>query len=142
MVAYIDSSVVLRHILLGQIALARALAFPNPMSSELLEIECRRVIHRCRLAGELDDRTLVAAEERLDAVLAGLDLVELAPAIKKRAMEAFPVNVRTLDALHLATALEYRARAVGQELLVFSHDRGMNLCARALGFGTPFSEAR
>jgi hypothetical protein len=141
MVAYVDSSLVLRHVLLGEITLAQALAFPGPISSELLEIECRSFLHRCRMAGELDDLSLVAATERLEAVLAGLDLVELAPAVKRRAMEAFPVSVKTLDALNLATALEYRSRSGGQELLVFSHDRGVNLCACALGFGTPLAEA-
>lgn len=139
MVAYVDSSLVLRHILLGEVALAQALALPGPFSSELLEIECRRVLHRCRLAGELDDTTLVVAAGRLEEVLAGLDLLELSGPIKRRAMDSFPVSVKTLDALHLATALEWRTRSGGEELLVFSLDRGLNLCARALGFGTPLA---
>jgi predicted nucleic acid-binding protein len=139
MMAYLDSSVALRHILMGEIAIEQAFASHFPVASELIEIECRRVLHRCRMGGELDDDRLVIALERLEAVIAGLDLVELSPSIKQRAMEAFPVIVRTLDALHLATALECRAKSAGEEILVFSHDRGMNNCARALGFGTPLA---
>ena len=130
MVAYLDSSVVLRHVLLGEELIRHALAFPRVVSSELIEIECRRVLHRCRLAGELDDQTLAAAHQRLDAVLAGIDLLEMSTQIKRRAMEPFPVHVRTLDALHVATAL-----AVGEDVggtALFSHDKGMNLCARCL----------
>ena len=101
------------------------------MSSELIEIECRRVLHRCRLAGELTDEALTVARERLDEVLAGIDLLELSRQIKQRAMDPFPVNVRTLDALHVATALMVGEDAGGVAL--FSHDEGMNRCARSLG---------
>ena len=131
MVAYLDSSVLLRHILLGEEPIRHALAFPRVVSSELIEIECRRVLHRCRLASELDDETLAVARERLDAVLAGIDLLEMSTQIKQRAMDPFPVHVRTLDALHIATAL-----AVGEDvggIALFSHDTGMNRCARCLG---------
>ena len=60
-----------------------------------------------------------------------LDLLELSTQIKQRAMDPFPVQVRTLDALHIATALAVAADASGTAL--FSHDKGMNLCARCLG---------
>ena len=131
MVAYLDSSVLLRHILLGEEPIRHALEFPRVVSSELLEIECRRVLHRCRLAGELTDEALTVARERLDEVLAGIDLLEMSRQIKQRAMDPFPVNVRTLDALHVATALMVGEDAGGVAL--FSHDEGMNRCARSLG---------
>ena len=131
MVAYLDSSVLLRHILLGEEPIRHALEFPRVVSSELIEIECRRVLHRYRLAGEISDETLTVARERLDEVLAGIDLLEMSRQIKQRAMDPFPVNVRTLDALHLATALMVVEDADG--LALFSHDEGMNRCARSLG---------
>ena len=131
MVAYLDSSVLLRHILLGEEPIRHVLEFPRVVSSELIEIECRRVLHRYRLAGELSDETLTVARERLDEVLAGIDLLEMSRQIKQRAMDPFPVNVRTLDALHLATALMVVEDADG--LALFSHDEGMNRCARSLG---------
>ena len=131
MTAYLDSSVLLRHILLGEEPIRHALEFPRVVSSELIEIECRRVLHRCRLAGELTDEALTVARERLDEVLAGIDLLEMSRQIKQRAMAPFPVNVRTLDALHVATALMVGEDAGGVAL--FSHDEGMNRCARSLG---------
>ena len=131
MVAYLDASVLLRHILLGEETIRDALAFPRIVSSELMEIECRRVLHRYRLTGELTDETLPAARERLDAVLSGVDLLEITEQIKQRAMEAFQVTVRALDALHISTALMAARAADG--LSLFSHDHAMNLCARSLG---------
>ena len=131
MTAYLDSSVLLRHILLGEEPIRHALEFPRVVSSELIEIECRRVLHRCRLAGELTDEALTVARERLDEVLAGIDLLEMSRQIKQRAMAPFPVNVRTLDALHVATALMVGEDAGG--VAPFSHDEGMNRCARSLG---------
>jgi predicted nucleic acid-binding protein len=137
MTAYLDSSIVLRHLLAGEDAIRHALEFPDIVSSELLDIECRRVFFRCRLAGELDDEGFVEAMRRYEDLLDGIDLMDLSRAVRQRAREAFPLNVRTLDALHLSTALLIRKAGGEDSLQVFSHDQGMNLCARALGMGTP-----
>jgi len=134
MVAYLDSSVLLRHLLLGEVTLYHVQDFPRLVSSELLEIECRRVLLRCRAEAQLNDETFVEATKRLDAVLKSIDLLELDAAVKKRAMETFPVHVKTLDALHLASALQLLALEPAEGITVFSHDRTFNLCARALGF--------
>ncbi len=139
MVAYLDSSVVLRYVLKGDPAIRHALACETILSSELLEIECRRVLQQCRMVGELSDTTYVTAVKRLDALLAGIGLLSLSPAVKKRAMDAFPVVVKTLDALHLATAIVFSAKQSSDTLLMFSHDEAMNRCAVVLGFATPLA---
>jgi len=56
MVAYLDSSVLLRYILLGDDGIKQVFDNDLVISSELLNIECRRVIHRYRLQGNLDDK--------------------------------------------------------------------------------------
>jgi hypothetical protein len=137
MVAYVDSSVVLRHILAGDVSIRHALAYPAVMSSELMEIECRRVLLRCRSNDELTDEGFVEAVRRLDGVLDGIDLVELSPAIKRRAMESFPVSVTTLDALHLSTALSIASASDEEKVAMFSFDRALNLGASAIGMLTP-----
>jgi predicted nucleic acid-binding protein len=137
MTAYLDSSIVLRYILSGEEAIKHALEFPAVLSSELLDIECRRVFFRCRLAGQLDDRGFIKAIERYEEFLDGIDLLDLSKAVRQRAREAFPLNIRTLDALHLSTALLLQKKEEMASIHVFSHDGGMNLCARALGLGAP-----
>jgi hypothetical protein len=121
----------------GEGIIRQALAFPAVVSSELLDIECRRVFFRCRMAGELDDSSYLEALSRFDALADGLDLVDLSRPVRKRAREAFPLAVRTLDALHLSTALLLAAENDEASVQVFSHDRSMNLCAKALGLGAP-----
>ena len=140
MVAYLDSSLALRHMLRGEITISQALACDRTVSSELMEIECRRVIQRCRLQGELDDEGVLKATERLEKLLNGMYLLSLSSAVKKRAMEAFPVSIKTLDALHLASALALAEKSGGEKPLIFSHGTGMNRCAKVLGFQAPLAE--
>jgi len=138
MVGYVDTSVLLRHILLGDASIKHVLACERVISSELLEIESRRVIHRYRIDGEIDDEGFIQANTRLNEVLAGISLLALSSAVKRRAMGAFPVHVKTLDALHLASALVYADTSPGRNVLIFSFDNGLSRCAYALGFSAPF----
>ena len=138
MTAYLDSSVTLRYILAGEITIRHVLEYPRVVSSELMEIECRRVIHRARMQRELSDEGVVEALRRLAGVLQGINLIELSRDVKVRAAESFPVVVRTLDALHLATALLWARDPAGEagnmeNVHLFSHDSALNSCAQALG---------
>jgi predicted nucleic acid-binding protein len=75
-----------------------------------------------------------AAATHGDAVrdlLARVSLVELAPAVLARALEPFPAPVRTLDALHLATAHFLVSRR--QALALATYDGRMRACAERLG---------
>lgn len=69
-------------------------------SSTLLEIETFRAL--ARYAPD--------AVTRLHPVLDLIDLVELEPSIRILAQTIRPVTVRSLDAIHLATALHLRTR--------------------------------
>ena len=139
MVGYLDSSVLLQHILLGDAGIKQVLACDRVISSELLEIECRRVLHRYRMQGNLDDSRYIEALERLERVIAGVSILLLSLKVKKRASEAFPIIIKTLNALHLASALMFQAARPAEYLLIFSYDVGMNRCAKALGLPAPFS---
>jgi predicted nucleic acid-binding protein len=138
MTAYLDSSVALRYILAGEVTIRHVQDYPRVISSELLEIECRRVIHRVRMQRELTDDGVVEAFRRLDGLLQGIDLLELSREVKLRAMESFPVVVGTLDALHIATALFWGRDSAGEagaseNVHIFSHDASLNACARTVG---------
>ncbi len=136
MVGYLDSSVALSAILAGDRAIDQIWNLRAVFSSELLEIECRRAIFRDHSIGLLKDEGLLAAFEKLAEILEGAELVALESSIKRRAMEAFPVHVKTLDALHLATALAVASQ--DETVAVFSYDQGMNRAARALGLAAPW----
>ncbi len=60
--------------------------------------------------------------------------MDLSPAILARARDPFPVALRTLDDLHLATVEFMRSREPNVELA--SYDERMLAGARALGIAT------
>lgn len=63
--------------------------------------------------------------------LAVVGLVDLTPEVLSRALQPFPLPLRTLDALHLATMHHLAKRVPGIQLA--SYDRRMNDAATALG---------
>jgi predicted nucleic acid-binding protein len=137
-VAYVDSSVLLDTLLEEGSALIDHIWAGGPVySSELLSIECRRTVLRERLGRKIDDEGLLDAFDRISLVLGRIHLVELSSRIKQRAGEAFPIHVKTLDALHLSTALAVKAE-FEEETVVFSRDQGMNRCAKLLGMSAPW----
>ncbi len=64
-------------------------------------------------------------------MIARISLLELVPLVLARALDPFPVSVRTLDALHLASCRFLRDW--GQRVELASYDRRMADAARALG---------
>jgi predicted nucleic acid-binding protein len=70
------------------------------ISSVLVEIESFRALARYA----------PSATSRLHPVLDLIDLVDLEPGIRILAQTALPATVRSLDAIHLATALHIRKR--------------------------------
>ncbi|WP_420636696.1 hypothetical protein [Candidatus Palauibacter sp.] len=58
-------------------------------------------------------------------------MLELASPVVARALDAFPVAVHTLDALHLSSIEFLRSRALAVELA--SYDRRMVRRAQAMG---------
>jgi hypothetical protein len=57
-------------------------------------------------------------------------LIELAPPVLARALEPFPLPIRTLDALHLASIDFLRIR--GQTIELATYDDRLAAAARAL----------
>jgi predicted nucleic acid-binding protein len=108
---YLDTSVALAH-LLGETRRPPDDLWQHPLiSSRLLQYE---------LWTRLNARGLAASHgEEARELLASVALVELAPQVLARAVEPFPLPVRTLDALHLATLLFIRGDAAMPRLATY-----------------------
>ena len=52
--------------------------------------------------------------------------------------EGFPPIIRTLDALHMSTALAWAEGSSRDAIRLWSFDNQMNLCAKAMGFQVEF----
>lgn len=133
MIAYVDTSALLRLALGEAGALASLRACEALVSSELLLVESRRTLDRLRLQGAL---TLDDAADRvrvIDEWLEAIDLVLVRPLVLNRASEPLPVPLGTVDAIHLATALVWRER-MNPALVMATHDASLGAAARTFGF--------
>ena len=133
MIAYIDTSALLRIVLREPGALDELRSYEALVSSELIAVEGARTIDRLRIQGSL---TPDEAAERIRAVnewLEAVDLVLLRPSVLSRASEPMPMAIGTLDGIHLATALIWRDR-IGPLREMATHDTALGTAARAFGF--------
>ena len=132
MIAYLDASALLRLVLREPGAVPE-LRRETLVSSELLAVESLRTVDRLRVQGALSAEEAASRRSIVDEWMETIDLVLLQPAILGRACEPFPTALRTLDALHLATALVWRDRT-RQPLVMATHDAALALAARSFGF--------
>jgi predicted nucleic acid-binding protein len=132
-IVYLDSSVVLRVVLKQPEPLPAWGKWEKAYSSEILGVEARRALDRLRLELELGDRELAQAQEDLRRIERTIGLIPLRGAVLRRAMLPMATLVKTLDALHLASALLLEERR-GLVLRFATHDGRQATAARALGF--------
>jgi predicted nucleic acid-binding protein len=119
---YLDTSVALAHLLSEDRSPPATIWGETIASSRLLEYE---------LWTRLNARNLGHSHGEAARLLVGrLALLELAPPVLARALEPFPVKVRTLDALHLAS-IEF-LRGQGVEIELASYDERMLEAARKM----------
>ena len=121
---YLDTSVVLARLFAEDRAPRDAFWSQAFVSSRLLEFEIFNRVH-ARGAGPSH---VADARHFVDRV----SLLELSARILARALRPFPLPVRTLDALHLAT-MDF-LRAQGQTLELATYDQRLAAAASELGF--------
>ncbi|MEO8260225.1 MAG: type II toxin-antitoxin system VapC family toxin [Acidobacteriota bacterium] len=103
------------------------------MASELTLIECDRVLIRAVALDEIDEAAAADRRAHLSAAAAHWHLLRIGAPIVERARRPFPTEpIRTLDAMHLASALAGRSSVAGLELL--SLDQRVRRAGKQLGF--------
>ena len=133
MIAYIDTSALLRIVLREPGALDQLRSYDALVSSELIAIESARTIDRLRLQGSLTGEEAAVRLRIVTDWLEAIDLVLLRPPVLSRACEPMHMPLGTLDAVHLATALIWRDR-MGPLPALATHDAALGSAARAFGF--------
>ena len=132
MKAYVDTSVLLRIVLGEPHPLREWRRIDFALSSELTRVEALRTIDRARIRLGLTDAEVARQRGDVLATLDAFHIARLDQAVLERAAEPFPTMLRTLDALHLATAL--LARLDHADLVLATHDETLAMGGRALGF--------
>jgi len=88
------------------------------VASDLTLIECDRVMLRAAALGELTEAEAADRRAHLTAAASHWQILRIAPEIVERARQPFPGEpIRTLDAIHLASALVARTAIAGLTLL-------------------------
>ena len=132
---YAESSAVLAWLLdeEGASAVRQLLGSADAIvASDLTLIECDRVLLRAAALGELTEAD--AADRRALFAKAALHwhILRISPEIVERSRRPFPGEpIRTLDAIHMASAIAARSALGGLELL--SLDDRIRRAARRLG---------
>ena len=120
---YVDSSVPLARLLFEPRSPAAPFWQERLVSSRVLEYEVWNRVHAYGL--------ISSHAEPARLLLMGIELLEMDRPMLARALEPWPMPLRTLDALHLAT-VEF-LRAQGEQLELASYDNRFLAAARALG---------
>ena len=123
---YLDTSVALAQLFAEDRQPPQDLGQEALTASRLLQYEVWARVHARRLEA--------AHCDKVRDLLDGVAYIELTPMVLARALEPFPVPVRTLDALHLATMDFLRGR--GQAIELASYDARLLAAARALRIPT------
>ncbi|MCX6373186.1 MAG: type II toxin-antitoxin system VapC family toxin [Actinobacteria bacterium] len=133
MIAYCDSSVLVRFILEQANSLVELATCDQLVTSVVTQVECLRAIENARLRGELSDDELAGRRGAAYARLSGIERIEVSPSILAQSERSFGVVLKTLDAIHVATAIVWRERRA-PSLVFATHDRQQARAAIALGF--------
>ena len=133
---YAESSAVLAW-LLGEEAAPRVRDILRKaelvIASDLTLLECDRVLIRALALGEIEEAAAADRRAHLNAAAAHWHVLSLSTDIVDRARRPFPAEpIRTLDAMHLASALMARSGAAGVEIL--SLDDRVRRAGEQLGF--------
>lgn len=136
MIAYIDSSVLLSIVLDQRPQLEEWGELHGGVSSALLRVECSRALDRLWREGHLDEDDVAAKRGETAAILERLEKLAINDEVLARASIPLPTVVRTLDVIHLATAIAYRSRQSPDErpILFATHDQQLAKAAAAMHF--------
>jgi predicted nucleic acid-binding protein len=132
LIAYLDSSVLLRVVLGQGDRLRDRKRIAHDVASAFVEAECLRTLDRMRVTEGLSDEAIVERREAVYRLMEAMELVEISQAVLSRAAQPLPTALGTLDAIHLATALLWKERA-GKDLSMATHDVSLAVAARAIG---------
>lgn len=134
MIVYLDTSLVIGR-LMGETPPHSSVPWGKweaAFSSRLLQVEGFRTLDRLRLSGTIRDKDMPPLVQTLQLIMGYLGEIPVSEAVLHRASLPFSTIVRTLDAIHIASALLYREREK-KEITFLTHDVRQGLAARAAG---------
>jgi predicted nucleic acid-binding protein len=130
---YVDSSVIVRVVLNAGDALPEWETLRDASSSVLLQVECLRTMDRLQFTGDIKEPNVPVTYSALHDVMSKISLLKLGDDIFERASGSFGLPLKTLDAIHLVTAITWRER-INDDITFVTHDIQLAAAARAYHF--------
>jgi predicted nucleic acid-binding protein len=131
-IAYLDSSVLLRMVLGQPRRLKEWSRIKSAVSSAVAEVECLRTLDRLRLRDAISVEELALRREAVYRLTEEIAVVEPTRTVLQRAYQPLPTPLGTLDAIHLSTAMLWRETRA-RDLVMATHDQALAIAARAVG---------
>jgi len=131
-IAYVDSSVLLRIVLGETHRLREWRQIERGVTSEITRVECLRTIDRLRMRAGLGDDEVARRNGAVYEAHGHLDVIAVSRPVLERASQPFPTSLGTLDAIHLSSAVLWQ-QAEGGRLVFLTHDDELGRAARAIG---------
>jgi uncharacterized protein len=132
MIAYVDSSVLLRLVLGQPNALAEWQEIDRGVSSALISTESLRTLDRVRIRTGLSDLEVSRRRATILQLISSMELIDVDSNVLERAAQPTPTELGTLDAIHLASALLWQD-ASDIDLVMATHDAALGMAAKAHG---------
>ena len=132
MIAYLDSSVLLRIILGQRDRLKEWARVTRGIASALAEVECLRTLDRLRLIEGYSDEVIADRRETVFRLMEAMEVIEVTHSVLSRASQPLPTALGTLDAIHLASAMMWKERTA-TDLSMATHDMALATAAKASG---------
>ena len=133
MKTYLDASVILRRALDEPSSTIAWNEVGETVTSRITQVECFRALDRLRHQLTEDEVGLARAREIVYRAFDSCHVIELGASVLGQAGMPFPVAIKTLDAVHLASAMTYRD-LTGTPVRIATHDRALARASRSMGF--------
>lgn len=133
MIIYLDSTLVIRQLVGSKNSWAGWGNWTAAYASTVMRTECYRTANLLRLSGKLDDAQRARLGTWIERVCESITLVPVTEGVLRRAAEAFPTAVGTVQAIHLATLQELQS-AHGVTCLLATADQDLLQAAESMGF--------
>lgn len=133
MIAYVDSSVLLRLALGQPNSLPEWRQIDRGVASTLIATESLRTLDRLRIRAGLADAEIAVRRAAILNLIQSLELIEIDSIVLERAAQPMPTELGTLDAIHLASAILWKD-ATGIGPVMATHHAALGIAAQAHGF--------
>jgi predicted nucleic acid-binding protein len=132
MIAYIDSSVLLRILLDEEGKIEAFKKIELGISSVLLKIECLRTLDRIKFENHYSDDEYMESRALFLAAFKKISFIKLSNSIVESSCRPWGIPVKSLDAIHLASALQWK-QSEEKNLTFLTHDKRLGNAAKSNG---------